>query len=79
MKLIDWKAIVEGLLFAAGDEGLTLKQMATVLEINESTVLDIVGELKDGYSQPGRGINLVEVAGTYQLTTKKDHAGYLKK
>ncbi len=79
MKLIDWKAIVEGLLFAAGDEGLTLKQMAMVLEINESTLLDIVGELKDEYSQPGRGINLVEVAGTFQLTTKKEHASYLKK
>lgn len=79
MKLTDWKAIVEGLLFAAGDEGLTLKQMANVLEINESTVVDIVGELKDEYSRAGRGINLVEVAGTYQLTTKKEHAGYLKK
>ncbi|MDR4888774.1 SMC-Scp complex subunit ScpB [Fredinandcohnia sp. QZ13] len=79
MKLADWKAIVEGLLFAAGDEGLTLKQMAMVLEISESTVLDIVGELKNDYSKTGRGINLVEVAGTYQLTTKKEHAGYLKK
>ncbi|THE15031.1 SMC-Scp complex subunit ScpB [Bacillus timonensis] len=79
MKLVDWKAIVEGLLFAAGDEGLTLKQMAMVLEISESTVLDILGELKNDYSQTGRGINLVEVAGTYQLTTKKEHAGYLKK
>ncbi|MFS0822895.1 SMC-Scp complex subunit ScpB [Bacillus sp. 1P02SD] len=79
MKLVDWKAIVEGLLFAAGDEGLTLKQMAMVLEISESTVLDIVVELKNEYSQTGRGINLVEVAGTYQLTTKKEHAGYLKK
>ncbi|RFB17028.1 SMC-Scp complex subunit ScpB [Bacillus sp. HNG] len=79
MKLVDWKAIVEGLLFAAGDEGLTLKQMAMVLEISESTVLDIVGELKNDYSKTGRGINLVEVAGTYQLTTKKEHAGYLKK
>ncbi|MEH7222818.1 SMC-Scp complex subunit ScpB [Bacillus sp. JJ1566] len=79
MKLIDWKAIVEGLLFAAGDEGLTLKQMAMVLELNEKTVLDIVNDLKDEYRQTGRGINLVEVAGTYQLTTKKEHAGYLKK
>lgn len=79
MKLIDWKAIVEGLLFAAGDEGLTLKQMAVVLEINESTAIEIINELKDDYSQARRGINLVEVAGTYQLTTKKEHAVYLKK
>jgi len=79
MKLIDWKAVIEGLLFAAGDEGLTLKQMALVLEINESTALDIINELINDYQQAGRGINLVEVAGTYQLTTKKEHAVYLKK
>nr|WP_309101092.1 SMC-Scp complex subunit ScpB [Fredinandcohnia onubensis] len=79
MKLIDWKAVIEGLLFAAGDEGLTLKQMALVLEINESTALDIINELINDYKQTDRGINLVEVAGTYQLTTKKEHAVYLKK
>ncbi|WP_099362667.1 SMC-Scp complex subunit ScpB [Fredinandcohnia onubensis] len=79
MKLIDWKAVIEGLLFAAGDEGLTLKQMALVLEINEGTALDIINELINDYKQAGRGINLVEVAGTYQLTTKKEHAVYLKK
>ncbi|WP_449536807.1 SMC-Scp complex subunit ScpB [Ferdinandcohnia sp. Marseille-Q9671] len=79
MNLVDVKAIVEGLLFAAGDEGLTLKQMAVVLEVKESTALDIVNELKDDYLNLGRGINLVEVAGTYQLTTKKEHAVYLKK
>ncbi|WP_099351747.1 SMC-Scp complex subunit ScpB [Fredinandcohnia onubensis] len=79
MKLIDWKAVIEGLLFAAGDEGLTLKQMALVLEINESTALDIINELINDYKQAHRGINLVEVAGTYQLTTKKEHAVYLKK
>lgn len=79
MNLVDLKAIVEGLLFAAGDEGLTLKQMAVVLEVKESTAIDIVNELKDDYLNLGRGINLVEVAGTYQLTTKKEHAVYLKK
>lgn len=79
MKLIDWKAVIEGLLFAAGDEGLTLKQMALVLEINESTALDIINELINDYKQAHRGINLIEVAGTYQLTTKKEHAVYLKK
>lgn len=79
MKLADFKAIVEGLLFAAGDEGLTLKQISIVLEINEQTALDIVSDLLKDYQKADRGIHLVEVAGTYQLTTKKAHAVYLKK
>ncbi len=78
MKLIDWKAIVEGLLFAAGDEGLTLKQLAVVLEINESTALEIINDLKDDYNHAERGINIVEVAGTFQLTTKRSMLFILK-
>ncbi|MFS0863497.1 SMC-Scp complex subunit ScpB [Fredinandcohnia sp. 179-A 10B2 NHS] len=79
MKLVDFKAIVEGLLFAAGDEGLTLKQLSIVLEINEQTALDIIDDLLKSYKKADRGIHLVEVAGTYQLTTKKAHAVYLKR
>ncbi|MCH1624803.1 SMC-Scp complex subunit ScpB [Fredinandcohnia quinoae] len=79
MKLIDWKAITEGLLFAAGDEGLTLKQIAAVLEIKISTAMDIVNELKTDYQKKQRGIHLIEIAGTFQLTTKKEHAGFLKR
>lgn len=79
MDIIDWKAILEGLLFAAGDEGLTLKQMAAVLEIEEYVVIDIINELKEEYKNKSRGIEIVEVAGGYQLTTKKEHAPYLKK
>ncbi|KMJ59810.1 segregation and condensation protein B [Bacillus sp. LL01] len=79
MNIINWKSIVESLLFAAGDEGLTLKQLTTVLEVEEPIVLDILDELKKGYQKKDRGITLIELAGTYQLTTKKEHSVYLKK
>ncbi len=77
--VVQWKAIVEGLLFAAGDEGLTLKQLATVIDVEESIIQDIVSELKLDFENTDRGICLVEVANTFQLTTKKEHAVYLKK
>lgn len=77
--VVQWKAIVEGLLFAAGDEGLTLKQLATVIDVEGSIIQDIVSELKLDYENSERGICLVEVANTFQLTTKKEHAVYLKK
>lgn len=79
MELINWKAILEGLLFAAGDEGLTLKQIMTVLEVDEVVAQNIILELKDEYENENRGIHLTVLAGTYQLTTKKDHAPYLKR
>ncbi|UTE74512.1 SMC-Scp complex subunit ScpB [Rossellomorea marisflavi] len=73
----NWKAILESLLFAAGDEGLSLKQVCSVLEIPEDEALNRMNELKEWYDD--RGIAVVEIAGTYQLATKKEHAEYLKK
>jgi len=77
--IIEWKSIVEGLLFAAGDEGLSLKQLTSVLEIDEPVALEIIEDLKQEYEKKERGIMIVEVAGAYQLATKKEHAPYLKR
>ncbi|MFS0880954.1 SMC-Scp complex subunit ScpB [Metabacillus niabensis] len=77
--LIEWQSIVEALLFASGDEGLSLKQLVTVLDLEEQEVLEILKDLEKGYQAKERGIELVEVAGHYQLTTKKEHSPYLKR
>jgi segregation and condensation protein B len=79
MDIQNWKAIIEGLLFAAGDEGLTNKQLSAVLEIHMETVDDILNEMKVDYEKEGRGIRIIEIAGTFQLATKKEHAPYFKK
>ncbi len=79
MKLEQMKAIVEGLLFIVGDEGIDIKQIADVLQISEIVAVQLIEELKADYSNEFRGIDLVEVAGVYQLTTKKEHAEYFKR
>ncbi|MBS8264750.1 SMC-Scp complex subunit ScpB [Mesobacillus boroniphilus] len=80
MGIVKWKGILESLLFAAGDEGLSLKQITAVLEVDEIQANEIVTELKQDYeSDENRGITIVHLAGVYQLATKKEHADYLKK
>jgi segregation and condensation protein B len=79
MEMNEYKAIVEGLLFAAGDEGLSLKQIASVLELSEEQTMQIIKELKKDCQQVCRGIEVAEIAETFQLTTKKAHAPYLKR
>ncbi|KOR79555.1 segregation and condensation protein B [Bacillus sp. FJAT-21352] len=79
MEVINWKGILEALLFAAGDEGLSVKQIASVLEITEYQATDIVESLKEEYVSDVRGIQVIEIAGVYQMTTKKEHSDYLKK
>ncbi|CAH0181633.1 Segregation and condensation protein B [Peribacillus sp. Bi96] len=79
MEVINWNGILEALLFAAGDEGLSIKQIASVLEITEYQATDIVESLKEEYISDARGIQVIEIAGVYQMTTKKVHSDYLKK
>lgn len=79
MEIINWKGIAESLLFAAGDEGLSLKQIAHVLEVEELQAREIMDSLIEDYSNTSRGIMVVELAGTFQLVTKKEFSAYLKK
>ncbi|NCU18313.1 SMC-Scp complex subunit ScpB [Pallidibacillus pasinlerensis] len=80
MELVNWKGILESLLFAAGDEGLTIKQITSVMEIPEFKANEVLQELKEEYENDiNRGLTIIEVAGTYQLATKREHAVYLKR
>lgn len=71
--------ILEGLLFAVGDEGISIQQLEYVLEVNELEIKSLFIELKERYSNVSSGIDIIEVAGVYKMTTKKDHAVYLKR
>lgn len=71
--------ILEGLLFAVGDEGISTQQLEYVLEVNEVEIKSLFIELKERYANISSGIAIIEVAGVYKMTTKKDHAIYLKR
>ncbi len=66
------KAIVEALLFAAGDEGLSLSQIAAVLEVSELEAKAVIEELQQDCRREERGIQLVELGGVFLLATKKN-------
>lgn len=73
------KAILEGLLFVVGEDGLSLKQINDLLEIDESISLELIEELKNDYIDNNRGLNLEYLGDRYKLTTKKEHKEYYKK
>jgi segregation and condensation protein B len=66
------KAILEALIFASPDP-MTLKAMAKLLdtEPKEDVVAALAG-LKEDYEQRPGGLQLVEVAGGYQIVTRSD-------
>ncbi|OUZ11790.1 SMC-Scp complex subunit ScpB [Bacillus pumilus] len=79
LDIVNWKAIIEALLYAAGDEGLTKKQLMSVLEVEEVELLDMMSAVKEEYQKQERGIELIEYADSYMLLTKKEYSIYLKK
>ena len=65
------KAILEALIFASPDP-MTPKAMCKLLDTEpKEDVLAALAELKQDYERPG-GLQLVEVAGGYQIVTRSD-------
>ncbi|MFD1608549.1 SMC-Scp complex subunit ScpB [Oceanobacillus luteolus] len=79
MEIGHYKAVIEGLLFASGDEGITIKQLCKVLDISEATATHIIEELKYDYENTNRGLLIMEANDALHLTTKPEHSEYFKK
>jgi len=73
------KAILESLLFAAG-EPVSLNRLAAVLDsVPKEQIRDALIALGAHYAQGGRGLTVEEVAGGYQLRTRKEFAPQIRK
>lgn len=71
------RRIVEGLLLAA-PEPLTSQRLAELVPgANAATVRELVTELNAEYAEQGRGFEIAEVAGGWQLRTCADLAEYV--
>ena len=73
------KAILEGLLFVAGDEGLSEEQILSIMEITKEDFDKIKTELINDYNSDDRGISLELLGGKLKLVTKKEHLIYYKR
>ena len=73
------EGILEGLLFVQGDSGLTLKEVMSILNIDEETAKNLVYSLKTSYENENRGLRLNYLGNTFKLTTKQEHKEYYQK
>ena len=66
------KAILEGLLFLSGEEGLTMDQMMHGLQnLEMDDIRVLLDALKEEYSSSSKGIELVEYANRFKFVTKE--------
>jgi len=73
------KAVLEGLLFVVGEDGLTLSQMEDVLGVSEDEAKELIRELKDDYKDESRGLRIDFLGNRFKLTTKFEHKEYYQK
>ncbi len=72
-------AVLEGLLFVVGEDGLDLTQITEILEITEEEAKDLVMALKKTYEQDNRGIRIDFLGNRFKMTTKFEHREYYQK
>ncbi len=73
------EAILEGLLFVVGDEGLTLKNICEILELDMDEAKMLLKSLKEEYEKDNRGLRISFLGDTFKLTTKREHKNYYQK
>ena len=73
------KAVLEGLLFVVGEDGLTIDQIVDVLEIDEENAKTLIMELKKDYEDDSRGLRIDFLGNRFKITTKFEHKEYYQK
>ena len=71
--------VLEGILFVVGEEGVTLKQICDILNIDMDSAKSLLMELKKSYEDQNRGIRISYLGDAFKLTTKKEHKEYYQK
>ena len=72
------RAVVEALVFAS-PEPITTRQLAQLLEgVPKADLQQALEEVRTECEREGRGLQLVEVAGGWQITTRPQHNEWLR-
>ena len=73
------EAILEGLLFVVGDEGLTLDNICEIMLIDKNEAQELLKKLREEYNKESRGIRISFMGDAFKLTTKGEHKEYYQK
>ena len=76
---MNYEAVLEGMLFVVGDDGLTINQIKDVLNLDDENAKKLILSLKEKYESDDRGIRINYLGNTFKLTTKKEHKDFYQK
>ena len=73
------KAVIEGLLFISGEDGLTLDELENIIEKDKEEIKETIKSMYKDYEDNNRGIQIEFLGNHFKLTTKQEHKEYYKK
>ena len=77
--MTNYISVLEGLLFVAGDDGISLEEASFILELERSAVRQLLDELKKRLEDENSGLELLLTASHYKLVTKASLKSYIEK
>lgn len=78
-KMQDYKSVIEALLFVS-ERPVLIEQIRSVLnELGPSEIRDLLQALKEEYLSSRRGMQIMEIAGGFQMVTAPQLSTFLKK
>ncbi len=78
MKLKDAEAIIEGILFAAGDP-VDIETIADILDIDVKSTRAVLTALSDKYDEECRGLKIIRLEDSYQMCTRGEYNSYISR
>ncbi len=76
MEDLEYKAIIESILFAMG-ASVELSKIADAIGLDADNTKRLIDELAGDYADRGRGVKIIELDGAYQMCTKPEMYEYL--
>lgn len=71
--------VLEGLLFAVGDEGLSIDNIKSILDVSETEVKKLLSMLQKRYESDEYGLRISYLGENFKLTTKREHKEYYQR
>lgn len=78
MKLKDAEAIIEGILFAAGDP-VDIERISDILDIDIKSTRAVLTALSNKYDEEKRGLKIIRLEDSYQMCTRGEYNEYISR
>ncbi|MBE5039319.1 SMC-Scp complex subunit ScpB [Ructibacterium gallinarum] len=76
MEIREIQAVLESVLFAAGD-AVQIEKLADIVDVDKRSLREILKKMMDEYNYERRGIHIIQLEDAYQMCTRGEYHDYV--